>query len=115
MHSAEEIYRIIARYGKMIRESFGQARYAYGEIYEDAAFGILLSAVSDAELRVKISEIAFEKYRESTAMCLSLERESIAADAMNTALNDSVQNAFKKHFGVYADEKLLMEYIAVLN
>jgi len=115
MHSAEEIYRIIVRYGKMIRESLEEARYVYGEIYEDTVFGILLSAVSSAELRLNISDIAFAKYRESNAMCLSLERESIAADAMNTALNDSIQNAFKKHFGAYADEKLLKEFFEILN
>ena len=112
MYSSEELYRIIIKYGKMLRESTGDAKIIYGEVYEDAVFGILLSAVPCAGLRKEIADKAFENYRKGAAMCISLEREEIAFSAMNTALEKGIAAAVKIHLGVSADEKVLEKYLA---
>ena len=109
--SARELYNIIIRYSKTVRESLNDSKYIHGEIYADAVFGALLSAVSDNELKREIVDIAIEKYRESDAMCVSLQRENIAADAMNTAIQHGIAEAIKVHLGKMPDEKLISEYI----
>ena len=111
MKSAEELYQTIVRSGKAIRGSMGESRYVYGEIYADAVFGVLLSAVSDSEVRKRIADIAFEKYRSSDAMCVSLERESIAFAAMDTALEKGMGEAIRIHLGAAPDDELINKFI----
>ncbi len=110
MKTAEDIYRTIVRHSKTIRASLGDSRFIYGEIYEDLVFGALLSAV-DVNLRGQIADLAFEKYRSSAAMCISLERESLAAEAMNTACEKGISEAVRIHLGIAPDEKLIYAFI----
>ena len=97
-------------YSKVIREKMGEAKYVHGEIYADAVFGALLSAISDNELKMQIVDFAFEKYRKKAAMCVSLEREGIACDAMNTAIENGIGAAIKIHLGAEPDAEILTEY-----
>lgn len=110
MKSAEELYRIIMHHSKLIRESMGDSKFVHGEIYADMVFGALLSAV-DAESRGQIVDIAFAKYRKSAAMCVSLERESLAAEAMQTACEKGITEAVKIHLGAFPDEILIAAYL----
>ena len=114
MKSAEELYRILMRHSKIIRESLGDSKFVYGEIYADMVFGALLSAV-DAASRGDIVDIAFEKYRKSAAMCISLERESLAAEAMRTACENGIGEAMKIHLGAVPDEKLIDAFLSEIN
>ena len=110
MKTAEEIYRTIVCHSVLMRESLGDSKYIYGEIYEDLVFGALLSAV-DAELRAQIADIAFEKYRSKAAMCVSLERESLAVEAMNTACEKGIAEALRIHLGVMPPDELIASYL----
>ena len=110
MKRAEEIYRIIMHHSALIRESLGDSKFVHGEIYADMVFGALLSA-ADADIRKDIADIAFEKYRSSAAMCVSLERESLAAEAMNTACEKGISEAVRIHLGVAPDEKLIYAFL----
>ena len=110
MKTPEELYRIIIKHSNIIRTDLGDSRYVHGEIYADMVFGALLSAV-DITARGKIVDIAFDKYRTSAAMCVSLERESLAADAMNTACEKGISEAIKIHLGVYPNEVLISEFL----
>ena len=111
MKNAVEIYNIIMHHSKIIRESLGDSKYIYGEIYADAVFGVLLYAVPDNQLKMQIVEIAFEKYRSKAAMCVSLEREELAAEAMNTAAEMGIAEAIRVHLGVKPHEVLIDDYI----
>lgn len=115
VRSARELYNIMIRHSKAVRESLGDSKYIHGEIYADAVFGALLSAVSDNELKREIVDIAFEKYRESDAMCVSLQRENIAADAMNAAMDKGISEAIKIHLGKMPDNELISKYLSEIN
>ena len=99
MGAAKEIYQLIVRYSEEIRSAMSDTRFKHGEIYADAVFGALLSAIDNYELKKEISDIAFSKYREKAAMCISLERESIAAEAMSCAVEKGIATAIKLHLG----------------
>ena len=115
MRSSKELYYIINYHSKKIRESLGEAKYVHGEIYADAVFGALLSAVEDNEMRIEIVNLAFEKYRQKAAMCVSLERESVAADAMQCAVENGINKAITVHLGKSPDELLIDEYLNELK
>ena len=115
MRSSKELYYIINYHSKKIRESLGEAKYVHGEIYADTVFGALLSAVEDNEMRIEIVNLAFEKYRQKAAMCVSLERESVAADAMQCAVENGINKAITVHLGKSPDELLIDEYLNELK
>ena len=111
MGAAKEIYQLIVRYSEEIRGAMSDTRFKHGEIYADAVFGALLSAIDTAELKKEISDIAFGKYREKAAMCVSLERENIAAEAMNCAVERGIATAITLHLGEAPDEKIITEFL----
>lgn len=102
-------------YSKSIRERMDDPKYLFGEIYADAVFGTLLSAVADNELKKQIVNLAFEKYRSKAAMCVSLERESIASEAMNTAIEKGIVEAIKIHLGAEPNTDILTEFFEKIN
>ena len=111
MHSSKELFNIINHHSRKIRESLGDTKFVHGEIYADAVFGALISAVENTEQRLEIVNLAFEKYREKAAMCVSLERESIATDAMQCAIENGIVKAITVHLGKAPDELLIDEYL----
>lgn len=98
-----ELYRKILLYSKSIREATGDIRCIHGEIYEDMVFGALLSAIDDEKSKKALLDTAFKNFRNEHPMCVSLEKEDIAENAMYMAEKRGITHAIIELLGLSED------------
>ncbi len=97
----KRLYVVLVRYTGKIRACFGESCYAYGEIYNDIAFGAIVGAIKDEKTRHAVLDMALEdNMKRGEAMCSALNRRELMEKAMTVSLNCGPAAAVFALFGV---------------
>ena len=97
----KRLYVVLARCTGKIRACFGESYYAYGEIYADIAFGVLVGVIEDEKTRHAVLDMALEdNMKKGEAMCSALNRRELMEKVVAASLKCGPAAAVFALFGV---------------